>query len=140
MRRNIFLAVNGFDPRQILLEDVDFSWRLQLAGFCLTFEPKALIHVRLRGSLSGIYRQGFEYGEGLAQLERRYGVRPTAPSDAGARRRFPLKTAGRLLRMLVTSPSRGSVGHILWQVGWQMGNRAAQQLTHTMRSASTRVS
>lgn len=140
MRRDIFLAVNGFDRNQVLLEDVDFSWRLQLAGFCLTFEPKALIHVRLRRSLNGIYRQGFEYGEGLAQLESRYGVRRSPPSGASRRRRFPLKTPARLLLMLVTSPSRGSVGHVLWQVGWQMGNRAAQQQTHTTTSASTPVS
>lgn len=140
MRRDIFLAVNGFDRNQVLLEDVDFSWRLQLAGYRLTFEPKALIHVRLRRSLAGIYRQGFEYGEGLSQLESRYGVRSSPASGASRGRRMPLKTPARLLMMLVTSPSRGSLGHVLWQVGWHTGNRAAQQRTHALTSASTRES
>jgi glycosyltransferase involved in cell wall biosynthesis len=139
MRRDIFLAVSGFDPKQVLLEDVDFSWRLQLAGFQLAFEPKALIHVRLRRSLDGIYRQGFEYGEGLAQLETRYGVRPPTDTRRDTGHRIPLKAPAKLVTMLLSKPSRGSLGHVMWQLGWHIGNRTAQQHAHHAAKSPPRV-
>ena len=71
-RREAFLDVGGFDPEVVWLEDVDLSWRLQLAGHTIGFAPDAIVHVRLRRSISGIYTQGLHYGSALAQLEDRY--------------------------------------------------------------------
>jgi glycosyltransferase involved in cell wall biosynthesis len=124
IRKGAFQAVGGFKVDQVWLEDVDLSWRLQLAGYRLTFEPDALVHVRLRQSLRGIGRQGFVYGQGLAELEARFGVSPPA---ANALRRSPVSRLRRplaLMSMLVTRPGRGSVGYVLWQVGWHLGYRS----------------
>jgi glycosyltransferase involved in cell wall biosynthesis len=42
-------------------EDVDFSWRAQLAGFDLGFGARALVHYRLREELGSLARQLWSY-------------------------------------------------------------------------------
>lgn len=127
IRKEAFLAVGGFAPQQKWLEDTDFSWRLQLAGYELAYEPKALIHVRLRRSLQGIYRQGFVYGEALAQLKDRYSVSSAVRPDGEAVSTSKWKTGVQLLSVLAAKPGRGSLGHVLWQVGWHLGHRAGKR-------------
>ena len=49
MRRAVFDAIGGWDSRYGLGgNDVDFSWRAQLAGFKLAYVPDALVARRLR--------------------------------------------------------------------------------------------
>lgn len=44
VRRSAFLEVGGFDPQFfVYLEDVDFSWRLRLAGYRIIYQPFARI-------------------------------------------------------------------------------------------------
>lgn len=72
IHRAVFEAVEGFDPKVRYLQDTDLCWRVQLAGHRLVFVPDLVVHVRLRSTLRGMYRQGRNYGASQASLERRY--------------------------------------------------------------------
>jgi cellulose synthase/poly-beta-1,6-N-acetylglucosamine synthase-like glycosyltransferase len=52
--------------------DIEFSWRAQLAGFRLTFEPGALVSVREPDDLATIARQWYQYGASGAILFRTF--------------------------------------------------------------------
>jgi glycosyltransferase involved in cell wall biosynthesis len=52
--------------------DIDFVWRVQLAGYRVAFAPGALIRVRFRPTLWSIARQYFKYGVSEPQLFRRW--------------------------------------------------------------------
>lgn len=130
-RREAFLQVGGFDPDVTWLEDVDLSWRLQLAGYSIGFAPDAIVHVRLRRSISGIYTQGLHYGWALAQLECRYRTlmgsaaeRPSTPAAPKSR----WTTIANALSVLARHPGRGGWGHLLWQLGWHVGHHTAPEL------------
>ncbi|MFN4224734.1 MAG: glycosyltransferase [Hyphomonas sp.] len=56
--------------------DVDYCWRVQLAGMKLTYVPEALVHYRLRDTAEGRFRQARTWGKGHINLHLRYGMRP----------------------------------------------------------------
>jgi glycosyltransferase involved in cell wall biosynthesis len=86
IRRAVFLEVGGFDPEVRYLQDTDLCWRIQLAGHDLTFVPDMLVHVRLRSTFRGMYRQGRNFGVSQAILEHRYAdtARELAAGRSGA--------------------------------------------------------
>lgn len=53
-------------------DDVDFSWRLQLAGMTLVHEMDAIVAYRLRSDLRGTWRQLHNYGVAGAVLHKKY--------------------------------------------------------------------
>jgi GT2 family glycosyltransferase len=61
-------------------DDVDFSWRAQLAGYRLVHAPAAVAYYRQRTSLAGLAIQMYGYGRADARLLRRF-----APFGAQAR-------------------------------------------------------
>ena len=65
-------AVGGFDESFLCLEDTDYCWRVQLAGYDFAFVPAAVVHYRLRETLRGAAKQAFAYGEYNVKLYRRY--------------------------------------------------------------------
>ncbi len=71
--RRAFQSVSGFDPALPTGEDVDLSWRLQLAGFAIHLEPGAVVRHRFRRGLAEQYRQARGYGVGQAALYRKFG-------------------------------------------------------------------
>ncbi len=72
VRRSIFESAGGFDENILGGEDVDFCWRVQLAGIPLRLVPEATVRVRFRQSLPRIYKQARLSGRGDALLYRRY--------------------------------------------------------------------
>jgi len=72
VRVDVFDAIGGFDERLMRLSDTDFSWRLQLAGYHLHFEPKALLHVRFRNLNRAALDQAFRFGRYNGHLYHRY--------------------------------------------------------------------
>lgn len=127
VRRSAFQAVKGFDLRQRYLQDVDLCWRLQLAGYTLAFERRALVHVRLRQTLDGIFTQGRNYGRHLAMLEALYADQPGWTHDHEARGNplsRSLSTGRRILSPALRHPGRGGWAAVLWQIGWHLGHRA----------------
>ncbi|PTR22849.1 glycosyl transferase family 2 [Rhodococcus sp. OK519] len=80
--RTAFDTTGGFDESLTVGEDVDFTWRLQLAGLTLGHEPKAMVAYRLRDNYRALWRQSFAYGMAGPELYRHYrsyGLRPTKP-------------------------------------------------------------
>jgi len=83
VRSDVFESVGGFNEAYRVLEDTDFAWRVQLSGHEIWFEPDAVVHIRLRPTLRGSFRQSFRYGEAHAQLQRdyqRFGMPPLGPT------------------------------------------------------------
>ena len=73
VRREIFERVGGFDDAYWRSgEDIDFCWRVQLAGSELHFVPGATVRIAWRRQLRQLYRQGRHYGRGEPYLYRKY--------------------------------------------------------------------
>jgi GT2 family glycosyltransferase len=71
-RREVLLAINGFDPLYRKAgDDVDICWRLQQAGHWITFAPAAFVWHHRRQNPRRYLRQQAGYGEaeGLLQFK-----------------------------------------------------------------------
>jgi GT2 family glycosyltransferase len=68
-RREALLAINGFDPvYRKAGDDVDVCWRLQQAGFWITFAPGAFVWHHRRQGPRAFLKQQRGYGEAEALL------------------------------------------------------------------------
>ncbi len=68
---DVLEAVEGFNEDYVYgAEDVEFSWRLQLAGYQLGFSRQAVAHYRLRPDLRSLARQFYNYGRSGPRLYR----------------------------------------------------------------------
>ncbi len=56
----------------MITEDIDISWKLQLAGWEIRFEPKALCWVLMPETLKGLWRQRVRWAQGGAEVLLRY--------------------------------------------------------------------
>ena len=61
------LADAGWWSPTALTDDVDISWRMQLAGWRVDFEPKALCWILMPETLRGLWRQRLRWAEGGMQ-------------------------------------------------------------------------
>jgi GT2 family glycosyltransferase len=68
VRRRVLEQVGGFDETFLQAEDVDFSWRVQLAGYHLMFVPDSIVHYRLRQGVRAIAKQHFHWGRSNVKL------------------------------------------------------------------------
>jgi GT2 family glycosyltransferase len=85
IRASVFSAVGGFDESFVgCTEDVDLSWRVQLASYSLGFAPAAVVHYRLRQSARDLARQCFRYGVVGAHLYKKFRGHPIARPDPGS--------------------------------------------------------
>jgi biofilm PGA synthesis N-glycosyltransferase PgaC len=79
LERDAVLDVGGF-AADMATEDIDLTWRLQLAGHEVTYEPRALFGMQAPETFRDWWRQRQRWAKGLAQVLRRYTVsvfRPT---------------------------------------------------------------
>lgn len=108
VRRDDALAIGGWDEDYLAGgDDVDFSWRLQLAGQRIGFAPDALVHYRYRTDLKGTARQGRAYARCEARLLAQYADRGASPYRP-SRTRIELSWLRHNVRDLVGSEaSRG---------------------------------
>ncbi len=123
VRREVHARLSGFDESLPCLEDTDYTWRLQLAGEHLHFEPSALVHVRYRSSTLAAFWQRYRYGYYNVVLYvryRAYGM-PDIDRRAGVRGWIRLADPRKLVR-LVRSDARAK-----WtrDLGWRLGRLAA---------------
>lgn len=130
LRRALFDAVGGFDPRCPVLEDNDLCWRVQLAtGEPLAWWPEAVVHVRLRSTLAAMFHQARAYGASSTWLQARYAAVPPpvgaaadAAREAAGRWRSEAEPASARPWWLPERPlSRAGLGSALWQLGWRTG-------------------
>jgi GT2 family glycosyltransferase len=72
-RREALAAINGFDPEfRKAGDDVDVCWRLQQAGYWITFAPGAFVWHHRRPGPRAYLRQQAGYGEAEALLQRKH--------------------------------------------------------------------
>lgn len=81
VRRSLHETVGGFDESLLALEDTDYCIRIQLTGAKLHFVPDAVVHIRYRAKLSGIYRQSRLWAKYnlLMYKKYRFGMRMPQP-------------------------------------------------------------
>lgn len=87
VHREAFLRVGGFDDTLRTGEDLDFSWRMQLAGHTLVEDPRAVVYVSNREGLGATIAQTFAYGVGDRRLAHKYALVAEAYRNEGPRRR-----------------------------------------------------
>lgn len=114
--------LGGFDESLHCLEDTDYLWRAQLLGATLQFVPEAVLRVRFRSTLKGIYRQRQAYAEHNVLLSKRYrayGVPHSRPWFGYFKRWDSLL---RSVKQLRHAPGRANwVGKLGWVVGLTKG-------------------
>jgi len=112
LTRAAFEAVGGCEERSAKCEDVDLSWRLQLAGYQLADAPEAVIAYRARADLGGAFRQIAAYAAAHVWLYRRFQPHGMPGSNA----RHALERYGRIiggLPRLLRRRWRGRVGWLI---------------------------
>jgi GT2 family glycosyltransferase len=97
--RDVWERSGGWDESiRAGCDDIEYAWRLQLAGHTLGVAPDAVVHYRLRDTLGGHARQSYGYHRNAGLLLRRFG-------GQGVRRSGPLAVAGELLQLLRPLPA-----------------------------------
>jgi poly-beta-1,6-N-acetyl-D-glucosamine synthase len=71
LERDAVLDVGGF-AADMATEDIDLTWRLQLAGREVVYEPRALFGMQAPVTFRAWWRQRQRWARGLAQVLRRY--------------------------------------------------------------------
>jgi GT2 family glycosyltransferase len=95
--RALHAELGGFDEALPALEDTDYCWRAQLAGTALHFVPEAVVHVRYRPDLQGLFEQTARFGRYNVLLYQRYRAK-------GMPRLAPWLGPAKWLRLLLTAP------------------------------------
>jgi len=73
VRRKVWQALKGFDEGYLYGgEEVDFFWRLQLAGYKLGFAPQAVVAYRHRTGIRNNIRVAYWHGVATCQLAVRF--------------------------------------------------------------------
>jgi glycosyltransferase involved in cell wall biosynthesis len=72
IRREIHEEVSGFDEDIIYLQDTDYCWKIQVAGYTLHYMDDAVIHLRLRDTVYNNFYQAMTWGEDEILLYKRY--------------------------------------------------------------------
>lgn len=71
-RRSALIDV-GYWSKDMLTEDIDISWRLQLAHWDMRFEPAATCWILMPETIEGLWRQRLRWAMGGVQAILRYG-------------------------------------------------------------------
>jgi GT2 family glycosyltransferase len=120
-RREALLAVNGFDPvYRKAGDDVDLCWRLQHAGYWITFAPGAFVWHHRRQTPRAYLRQQAGYGEAEALLRFKHPDRFNGRGD-GKWRGVVYGPSLKGLRLAGDMIYRGTFGTGLFQCLYQPG-------------------
>lgn len=124
--KSVHDAVGGFDMTLKAVagqEDTDYCIRVQLAGTPLVFVPDAVMHVRFRDTVPGVFKQAWAWAESGAYVQRRYA--PQAAPSSVSRTAYDL--ARHLAWKLVRVRTREDVAQWIWLAGWCGGLMTARR-------------
>lgn len=62
----------GYWSNDMITEDIDISWKLQLAGWTVHFEPNALCWVLMPETINGLWKQRVRWSQGGSEVLLRY--------------------------------------------------------------------
>jgi GT2 family glycosyltransferase len=120
VRHSVHEAIGGFDEALTPAgEDMDYCWRLGLAGSTLQFVPSAVTHYQLRNRLRSVYSQARDYGVGNVLVYKKHrGI--VLPAVSHPWRRGLRGWAGLGKRFLLVSSKTG-LGLAVWHLGLRTG-------------------
>ncbi len=128
--RSVFEAVGGFDESLLAVHDTFFCVRVQLTGVRLHFVPGAVVHVRFRSSLRGMYRQARGYGEYSALMYKKMLELGTSPIPHPIRE--SLRSWWYLARSLVQLRSKTGRGSFAFSLGYRVGRLRGSLKHHVL--------
>ncbi len=117
VKRSVYEAVGGFDETILVLDDTDFCFKVQLLGNTLHFVQNAVIHIRYRPTLAGMYHQARMWGKQNVLVYKKYrplGM-PKLSWKEGA------KAWWDLLRRLPYIRGKDAFRRWLRQLAWRIG-------------------
>lgn len=119
VKRSLYEKVGGFDENLLHVQDADFCFKVQLQGAVLHFVPEARVHIRLRYSLRGTFRQARDWAQYNVVIYKKY--QPVAKT----RMPDPWRRYGRdwvdLAVRAARIRNRSRLGICVWLFGWQVG-------------------
>ncbi|HYX03829.1 MAG TPA: poly-beta-1,6-N-acetyl-D-glucosamine synthase [Reyranella sp.] len=66
-RKRALQEAGWWSPRTIT-DDIDVTWRLQVAGWRVTYEPRAIVWILMPETLKGLWKQRLRWAEGGVQM------------------------------------------------------------------------
>ena len=66
--RKAALEQSGWWSSHTLTEDIDVTWRMQLAGWRVVYEPRAIVWILMPETLRGLWRQRLRWAQGGSQM------------------------------------------------------------------------
>jgi glycosyltransferase involved in cell wall biosynthesis len=114
---SIHQAVGGFDEEIAWLEDMEYSFRVQVSGCSLFFAPQAVIHIRHRATAALGFKQAQRWAELFPLICKRY-------RSSGLRRSSVLKMVKAYLgtiKRVIQCCLKGELKPCLWELGWRWG-------------------
>ena len=118
IKRALYQAVGGADASMHVLDDTDLCWRVQQQGVELHFVPDAVLHVRLRETYTGMYRQASAWARDYIWLHKKHDLL-SAPEY---KTRSNLGAWIKLLKKLPWAiRSKADFARWIWQFGWFVG-------------------
>lgn len=70
-RKRALLSV-GFWSNDMVTEDIDISWKLQLKFWDIRYEPRALCWILMPETINGLWRQRLRWSQGGSEVLRKY--------------------------------------------------------------------
>lgn len=117
-RRDLFMANAGFDPRFLLCQDQEFSFRLAEKGYKLVFAPAAQVYHQHNRTVAQYVRRKFRIGMWKVRVTRQHPTQVVQDSHTpGALKAQLLLAAASLALLAVTFAASLWLGQ-LWQPGW----------------------
>ena len=71
-RKSALMSV-GFWSNDMVTEDIDISWKLQLKFWDIRYEPRALCWILMPETIRGLWRQRLRWAQGGNEVLRKYG-------------------------------------------------------------------
>lgn len=130
--KSVHDEVNGFDMTLNAMagqEDTDYCIRVQLAGTPLVFVTDAVMHVRFRETVTGVFNQAWAWAESGTHVQRRYAPEATPASFSRTAYDLGRHLAWKLIRVR----SKADIAQWIWLAGWCGGLLSARRIPEPQR-------
>ncbi|EGZ44633.1 poly-beta-1,6-N-acetyl-D-glucosamine synthase [Neisseria wadsworthii] len=71
IRKDVIERIGGWSDNMIT-DDIDVSWKTQVAGYNIAYEPRALCWVLMPETIRGLYKQRLRWAQGGAEVILKY--------------------------------------------------------------------
>lgn len=117
VRASVHEAIGGFDETIKFLEDMEYCFRIQIAGYSLFYAEQALIHIRERQDALLGFRQAQQWGEYFPFICKKYEPHGLKKCPVWTMPHKYLLLLARSIRALL----KGDIKSCLRPIGWTLG-------------------